>query len=283
MIVGQHVVFIFENKGQVDVIARAPHIPFPVEKPFQTIAHGLAAGVELVGGQGPVAGHFQETGVAIFYRLQIERRAIQLEAGHALFIGKAHAHLLLLVIVGLHHHLGGGLIVVQGGGHHVQGIVLAALGDQAQVGRQEGSGAAGKVVIAVVTVGTGVVLFVPAQVAGITVIIRQPVRLVLFLPWAFVVVRQGCLTGQGIVRAGISDVVAINGQGEMDQTIGMFGHQLGQVQMIALPTVAVGGKLKGFLPQIAASAGIHVTLIQLTALQIIANIVVKHPEGLHLH
>ena len=69
MIVGQHPVLVFENKGQVDVVTGTPHISFSVEETFQAVAHGLPAGVELVGGQGPVAGHFQETGVAVFHRL----------------------------------------------------------------------------------------------------------------------------------------------------------------------------------------------------------------------
>ena len=91
-------------------------------------------------------------------------------------------------------------------------IALPLLGDQPQVGRQKRPGTAGQIVVAVVAVGAGIVLFIPAQVTGIAVVTAD-IHLIVILAGAFVVVRQGGFSAQGSFRAAVANVVAINGEG----------------------------------------------------------------------
>ena len=283
MALGDGVVLVFQNKGQVNVITGAPHIPLAVEEPFQTIAYLLATGVELVGGQGPVASQFQVTVVPILDRFQIIGGTVQCQAGHALGIGEPHANLLQLVVVGLEHHVFGGGVAVQLGGHHQQGIVLAAFGDQTQIGGQKGASTAGQIVVLVVAVGTGVILLVPAQVARVGIVVLVEVRAVLILPGAFIAVRQSGFFLEGTIRAAVADVVTINRQRQVHQAVGVFGHELGEIQLITLPAIAIARQGQRFLPQVATAARVHVGFIQLAALQIAANVVIEYPERLDFH
>ena len=63
----------------------------------------------------------------------------------------------------------------------------------------------------------------------------------------------------------------------------MFGHELGEIQLITLPAIAIARQGQRFLPQVATAARVHVGFIQLAALQIAANVVIEYPERLDFH
>ncbi len=139
VVVGNAVVGVVENKGEMDVVARAPHVPFAVEEALEAVAHPLAAGVELVGGQRLVARQFQVAAVVAMVGDQIKRCAVHAQGGFAVAVGGALGELLVLVVVHGDAHAAGRRVAVQMGGHHDQPVVLALLGDQPQVGGQEGA------------------------------------------------------------------------------------------------------------------------------------------------
>ena len=139
VVIGNAIVGVVENKGEMDVVARAPHVPFAVEEALEAVAHPLAAGIELVGGQRLVARQLQVAAVVAMVGDQIKRCAVHARGGFAVAVGGALGELLVLVVVHGDAHAAGRRVAVQMGGHHDQPVVLALLGDQAQVGGQEGA------------------------------------------------------------------------------------------------------------------------------------------------
>ena len=137
VVVGNTVVGVVENKGEMDVVARAPHVPFAVEETLEAVAHPLAAGVELIGGQRLVARQLQVAAVITELGDQIERRAVHPQGGFTVVVGGALGEPLVLVVVHGDAHAAGRRVAIQMGGHHDQPVVLALLGDQPQIGGQK--------------------------------------------------------------------------------------------------------------------------------------------------
>ena len=68
----------------------------------------------------------------------------------------------------------------------------------------------------------------------------------------------------------------------MQQTVGMAGHQLGEIELVTLPALICRRQRDGFLPQITTGTSIHVPFVQLAALQVLANVVIEYAERLYL-
>lgn len=214
---------------------------------------------------------------------QIKRRAVHAQGGFAIAVGGALGKLLVLVVVHGNAHAAGRRVAVQMGGHDDQPVVLALLGDQPQVGGQEGTRGFGALVVLVVGVGAGVVALLPAQVAGVVVVAAQAVAAVV-MARAFEVVRQLGGAVWPFTLALVVDGVGVDLQGQAHQAVGVARHQLAQVQPVALPvTVAVRRQAQRLLPQVAAVAGVRVIGVEVVVLQIAGDVIGEHFERLHLH
>src|SRR5690606_8380562 len=127
------------------------------------------------------------------------------------------------------------------GAYHMQSIVAAALGHQADIGHHKGARTFGGIAVIVVSIAAGIVAFAVFQVAAGLVILTIPGWLLGAAVITLVIVIFGHLLGR-ILRslrlAFIHRITAIDAQLQANQPIGMLRHKFGQIEMKTLFAIA---------------------------------------------
>ena len=291
VMVGDHLVFVLQDKSEIDVVARTPHATLAVDLPLEAAADLLPADIEVADGQRRALTELEITPLPALLGKQVKRCGRQFDLADTLGVGVKRADHLVLEVQDRDLDAVHGRRGAQVRGHHEHPAALVALGEQADVGAEEIARVLHTLGILVVGVRAGILAIAQAAVGALTIIILVvfPTAGLLDLQVLVVDERLGFIGHGRLARAAIVRVRARDREREPEQPARILTQQLGGIEAVAIPLVGRGrGQRDGPAPEIATHTAKLLVAVELIGLQELADVVLinakrRHPHRAHVH